>query len=463
VITFDNVTKLYKTSTRPALNEISLTIDKGDFVFLIGPSGSGKSTFLELMIRETNVTYGDIHIDDFHVNKLKGRQINKLRQKIGYVFQDFRLLQQKTVYDNVAFALEVIGTRKDKIARIVPNTLELVDLAGKENRYPHELSGGEQQRVAIARAFVNRPLVLLADEPTGNLIREALRGLGRNLTMTMALIITTAISLALLATGFLVTTMTERTKDIYLDRVEVMVQFNDDVSAKDKDCTSKECTEVRDLLSKSDGVASVTFRSREQSYQRYVELFQESDPLLVKETSPDALPAALHVRLTNPLDTTPLNPIRQLPQVATIIDQVDDLSDATSNLDAIRNATFLFAAVQALAAIFLIVNMVQITAFNRRQETEIMRMVGASRWYTQAPFVLEAIIAVLAGSILSALALFAGKIWVVDKILKVLYDSQLVARVTNADIWLITPIVALIGIAFAAITAQGTLRWYVRK
>ena len=281
-------------------------------------------------------------------------------------------------------------------------------------------------------------------------IREALRGLGRNLTMTMALIITTAISLALLATGFLVTTMTERTKDIYLDRVEVMVQFTDDVSAKDKDCTSKECTEVRDLLSKSDGVASVTFRSREQSYQRYVELFQESDPLLVKETSPDALPAALHVRLTNPLDTTPLNPIRQLPQVATIIDQVD----------AIRNATFLFAAVQALAAIFLIVNMVQITAFNRRQETEIMRMVGASRWYTQAPFVLEAIIAVLAGSILSALALFAGKIWVVDKILKVLYDSQLVARVTTADIWLITPIVALIGIAF---TAQGTLRWYVRK
>ena len=177
MITFDNVTKLYKTSTRPALNEISLTIDKGEFVFLIGPSGSGKSTFLELMIRETNVTYGDIHIDDFHVNKLKGRQINKLRQKIGYVFQDFRLLQQKTVYDNVAFALEVIGTRKDKIARIVPNTLELVDLAGKENRCPHELSGGEQQRVAIARAFVNRPLVLLADEPTGNLDPETADGI----------------------------------------------------------------------------------------------------------------------------------------------------------------------------------------------------------------------------------------------------------------------------------------------
>lgn len=294
-------------------------------------------------------------------------------------------------------------------------------------------------------------------------LREAFRGLGRNFTMTVALIITTAISLALLATGFLVTTMTERTKDIYLDRVEVMVQFTDEVSGRDKDCTSKECTEVRDFLTQSDGVSSVTFRSREQSYQRYVELFQESDPLLVQETSPDALPAALHVRLKDPLDTSPLDPVRRLPQVATVIDQVDDLSDATSNLDAIRNATFLFAAIQAIAAIFLIVNMVQITAFNRRQETEIMRMVGASRWYTQAPFVLEAIVAVLAGSVLSGLALFIGKTWVVDKILKVLYDSQLIARITTADIWMVTPIVAIVGIIFAAITAQGTLRWYVRK
>lgn len=177
MITFENVTKLYKTSTRPALNDISLTIDKGEFVFLIGPSGSGKSTFLELMIRETNVTHGDIFLDEFHVNRLRGRSINKLRQKIGYVFQDFRLLQQKTVYDNVAFALEVIGTKKDKIARTVPATLEMVGLEGKEDRYPHELSGGEQQRVAIARAFINRPLVLLADEPTGNLDPDTADGI----------------------------------------------------------------------------------------------------------------------------------------------------------------------------------------------------------------------------------------------------------------------------------------------
>lgn len=169
MITFDNVTKLYKTSTRPALDNLSLTIDKGEFVFLIGPSGSGKSTFLQLMIRETNVSSGDLYIADFHVNSLRGKDINKLRQRIGYVFQDFRLLQQKSVYDNVAFALEVIGTKKEKIDRLVPETLEMVGLAGKATRMPQELSGGEQQRVAIARAFVNRPLLLLADEPTGNL------------------------------------------------------------------------------------------------------------------------------------------------------------------------------------------------------------------------------------------------------------------------------------------------------
>lgn len=177
MITFDNVTKLYKTSTRPALNNVSLTINKGEFVFLIGPSGSGKSTFLQLMIREENLASGDLYLSDFHVNKLRGRQINKLRQNIGYVFQDFRLLQQKNVYDNVAFALEVIGTRKARIDKLVPETLELVGLSGKANRMPHELSGGEQQRVAIARAFVNRPLLLLADEPTGNLDPETSDGI----------------------------------------------------------------------------------------------------------------------------------------------------------------------------------------------------------------------------------------------------------------------------------------------
>ena len=169
VIRFDNVTKAYSAESRPALDGVSFEIADGEFAFLIGPSGSGKSTFLELMVRYNNVSKGDIYFDDFHVNELSGKQINALRQSIGYVFQDFRLLPKLTVYQNVAFALEVIGKSKYRISTPVSQVLELVGLEDRRDAYPHELSGGEQQRVAIARAVVNRPKLLLADEPTGNL------------------------------------------------------------------------------------------------------------------------------------------------------------------------------------------------------------------------------------------------------------------------------------------------------
>ncbi|MFC9555056.1 cell division ATP-binding protein FtsE [Rhodococcus sp. NPDC056960] len=172
MISVENVSKSYKTSTRPALDKVSVDVDKGEFVFLIGPSGSGKSTFMRLLLKEESPTSGDIHIGDFHVNKLSAWRVPKLRQSMGVVFQDFRLLQKKTVSENVAFALEVIGKPRAMISRTVPEVLEMVGLSGKADRLPTELSGGEQQRVAIARAFVNRPLVLLCDEPTGNLDPE---------------------------------------------------------------------------------------------------------------------------------------------------------------------------------------------------------------------------------------------------------------------------------------------------
>lgn len=297
----------------------------------------------------------------------------------------------------------------------------------------------------------------------GYVFRQAFTGLGRNITMTVALIITTAISLALLATGFLVTNMTEKTKEIYLGRVEVMVQLDDDISANDPDCSSDACKEVKDTLESRDGITSIEYYSREQSYQRFVEVFKDSDLVLVQETSPDALPAALHVRLADPLDTKPLEGIKDMSQVTDVVDQADDLRGATDNLDSIRNATFLFAGVQALAAIFLIANMVQIAAFNRREEISIMRMVGASRWYTQAPFVIEAVIGAVIGSVLAGGALFLGKAWVVDKTLRSLYQAQLIAPVTTADIWAVLPVIAVVGILFAAVTAQATLRFYVRK
>ncbi len=169
MIRLERVTKLYKTSTRPALDRVSMSVEKGEFVFLIGPSGSGKSTFLRLLLREDVPTKGNIFVSDMNVAKIPRRRVPKLRQRIGCVFQDFRLLPNKTVGENVAFALEVIGKSRNTVSKVVPEVLDLVGLTGKAGRMPHELSGGEQQRVAIARAFVNRPQVLLADEPTGNL------------------------------------------------------------------------------------------------------------------------------------------------------------------------------------------------------------------------------------------------------------------------------------------------------
>jgi cell division transport system ATP-binding protein len=177
VIRLDDVTKVYPAGARPALDTVSMQIEKGEFVFLIGQSGSGKTTVLRLLLREEVADSGTVNVNGRNLNKLAKRKVPDLRRKIGCVFQDFRLLPKKSVYENVAFALEVINKSPKTIRRTVPEVLDLVGLTGKAQRLPHELSGGEQQRVAIARAFVNRPLVLLADEPTGNLDPDTSQGI----------------------------------------------------------------------------------------------------------------------------------------------------------------------------------------------------------------------------------------------------------------------------------------------
>ena len=168
IIAMDHVSKQYSTGVE-ALSDVSICIHKGEFVFVVGKSGSGKSTFIKLLLKELNPTEGRIFVGGRQVTNLKRKQVSLYRRKIGVVFQDFRLLKNKTVFEKVAFAQEIIGMTKRDIARNVPIMLEMVGLKGKEKMYPHELSGGEQQRVAIARALINQPTILLADEPTGNL------------------------------------------------------------------------------------------------------------------------------------------------------------------------------------------------------------------------------------------------------------------------------------------------------
>ncbi len=169
MISISNVSKQYKGSPRPALNNVSLEVEKGDFVFLVGASGSGKSSLMRLMLREDVPTKGSVHVLGENLVGIPSRRVPFFRRRLGVVFQDFRLLPNKTVAQNIAFSLEVIGKSQGFIQEAVPEVLRLVGLDGKADRLPSELSGGEQQRVALARAIVNKPALLLADEPTGNL------------------------------------------------------------------------------------------------------------------------------------------------------------------------------------------------------------------------------------------------------------------------------------------------------
>ena len=169
MVEFKDVRMVYKNTNAVALDGVSFTISDGEFVFLVGPSGSGKTTVIKLLTGEERITEGELNVNGFDLKKIRMRRLPRLRRTLGVIFQDFRLIDKMTVFENVAFAMRVVGARKSEINKRVPQVLELVGLAGYEKRRPEELSGGEQQRVAIARALVNNPRMIIADEPTGNL------------------------------------------------------------------------------------------------------------------------------------------------------------------------------------------------------------------------------------------------------------------------------------------------------
>ncbi len=179
MIRFKNVTKVYVKGANPALDDVSVEIEREEFVFMVGKSGSGKSTMLQLIMREQRATSGEVWVLGRELTNLSQWRVPRLRRQIGTVFQDFRLLPSKTVYENIALAMQVIGKPRHAISKAVPEVIDMVGLRGKEKRLPTELSGGEEQRVAIARAMVNRPQLLLADEPTGNLDPETSLGIMR--------------------------------------------------------------------------------------------------------------------------------------------------------------------------------------------------------------------------------------------------------------------------------------------
>jgi cell division transport system permease protein len=294
----------------------------------------------------------------------------------------------------------------------------------------------------------------------GFLLNEVWTGLRRNVTMTIAMILTTAISIGLFGGGLLVVRLADNSRAIYLDRVESQVFLTNDVSANDPTCDADPCKSLRQKIEDRDDVRSVRFLNRDDAYNDAIKKFPQYKDVAGK----DAFPASFVVKLDNPEQHKDFDDsIAGQPGVLNVLNQKDLIDRLFAVLDGLSNAAFAVAIVQAVGAILLIANMVQVAAYTRRTEVGIMRLVGASRWYTQLPFLLEACLAALLGVVISIIGLIIVRALFLENALSQFYEANLIARVDYADILYIAPILIFVGVAMAGATAYATLRLYVRR
>jgi len=291
---------------------------------------------------------------------------------------------------------------------------------------------------------------------------EVGQGLRRNLSMTLAMIITTAVALGMLGAGLLVamTATASQAKYDYLNEFRVYVDRP--ISLEDPDCVDR-CASIRHQIEATDGVESVEYKNPDETYEEFVELFASTDPVLVESTSPDALGSRFTIILTDPTRAEAVAAeLREVPGIEVVHGQGELVERVFSVLDGIRNAAFAVALVQLVATVLLIANMTQIAAFTRRTALGIMRLVGASRWYTDLPFVLEAVISAVVGAVLAVGGLVVAKSVFLDRVLAEAYRANLIERITTADILLLAPGLVVAGAVVSALTAWITLRLSVR-
>ena len=294
----------------------------------------------------------------------------------------------------------------------------------------------------------------------GFLINEVFTGLRRNVTMTVAMILTTAISIGLFGGGLLVIRLADHSRDIYLDRVETQVFLNNDVSANDPTCDADPCKALRAKIESRKDVKSVRFLNKDDAYNDAVRKF----PQYKDVASRDSFPASFVVKLDNPEQHKEFDAAMQgQPGVLNVLNQKELIDRLFAVLDGLSNAAFAVAVVQAVGAILLIANMVQVAAYTRRTEIGIMRMVGATRWYTQLPFLLEAVLAATIGVILAIVGLIVVRALFLENALDQFYKANLIARIDYADILYISPIMFFVGVVMAGVTSYVTLRLYVRR
>jgi cell division transport system permease protein len=294
----------------------------------------------------------------------------------------------------------------------------------------------------------------------GFLLNEVVTGLRRNVTMTVAMILTTAISIGLFGGGLLVLRLADQSKNIYLDRVETQVFLTDDISANDLTCDSEQCQALRTTIESRDDVSSVRFLNREDAYEDAVRRV----PQYRDVASKDAFPASFVVKLDNPEQHADFDAAMVgQPGVRSVLNQKELIDRLFAVLDGLSSAAFAVALVQAVGAVLLIANMVQVAAYTRRTEIGIMRLVGASRWYTQLPFLLEAVIAATIGVIIAVVGLIVVRAAFLERALDQFYQANLIARIDYADILYISPILFGLGVLMSGITSYVTLRLYVRR
>ncbi|HRD14620.1 MAG TPA: permease-like cell division protein FtsX [Mycobacterium sp.] len=294
----------------------------------------------------------------------------------------------------------------------------------------------------------------------GFLLNEVYTGLRRNVTMTVAMILTTAISIGLFGGGLLVIQLANHSRAIYLDRVESQVFLTNDVSANDATCDGDVCKALREKIEARKDVKSVRFLNRDDAYNDAIKKF----PQYKDVASKDSFPASFIVKLNNPEQHKDFDAAMVgQPGVLNVLNQKELIDRLFAVLDALSNAAFAVAVVQAVGAILLIANMVQVAAYTRRTEIGIMRMVGATRWYTQLPFLLEAVLAATIGVVIAIIGLVIVRALFLENALNQFYQANLIARIDYADILYISPIMFFVGVAMAAVTAYVTLRLYVRR
>jgi cell division transport system permease protein len=292
------------------------------------------------------------------------------------------------------------------------------------------------------------------------LFNEVLTGLRRNVTMTIAMILTTAISIGLFGGGLLVVRLAEHSRSIYLDRVETQVFLNNEISASDPTCDSAPCKALREKIEVRNDVKSVRFLNRDDAYQDAIRKIPQFKDLASK----DAFPASFIVKLDNPEQHSEFDQAMQgQPGAGHVLNQKDLIDRLFAVLDGLSNAAFAVALVQAVGAVLLIANMVQVAAYTRRAEVGIMRLVGASRWYTQLPFLVEAMVAATTGVIIAVVGLIVVRALFLGSALNQFYQANLIAQVDYAEILYITPWLLLVGVVMAGVTAYATLRVYVRR